>query len=279
MWSDASPVAGTDLQGQVLLIVLASGLTINRVLPGVCLAYGFGRVIDKAIALLHALFLICGPDKLVLEYVLASIRSVTTDLGTEIDIPDIPDILDPFLKVMAGSPIESFVGMVDRTSRLLPSALKIAGWSHMMSNLVKHACFSVSNWPALLKGMRTVCNFLKKEDWRKHIVKALRSQVPGIGKLLAHWSANFAKWRYETIHDCLEAMVKVRDLCQGYLIDSVKIFGTNFQEVPFLRDFVAACRWHHLWEFASAFFCYVCTPLERARRWGLACSCCTAVAG
>ena len=130
LFSDASPVTGTELQGMVLVIVLASGLVIQRVLPGVALWYGYGRLVDKAIALLWALFLVCGPREVVIRFMFEKIKSVTTDMGTELGFADVPDLLSAFLKHMNGASLLSLSGCVDGGSRLMKNALTISGWGN-----------------------------------------------------------------------------------------------------------------------------------------------------
>ena len=99
LFSDASPVTGTELQGMILQIVYATGLIECRVMPGVALWFGFTRTIDKLIALLWSLMLICGPDLKVLRFALDKIRSITTDMGTELGLLDMPDLAPSFLKM------------------------------------------------------------------------------------------------------------------------------------------------------------------------------------
>ena len=63
LFSDGSPVVGIELQGMVLQLMLTTGAVMTKILPGAALQYGMCRAIDKAVALLWALFLICGSLK------------------------------------------------------------------------------------------------------------------------------------------------------------------------------------------------------------------------
>jgi hypothetical protein len=63
VYSDGSPVTGTEIQGMLLELWLTSGIMTTIIMPGMALHYGFCRVVDKALAFLWALWLVCGPRK------------------------------------------------------------------------------------------------------------------------------------------------------------------------------------------------------------------------
>ena len=60
-YSDSSPVTGIELQGMVLDFLLRDGTWVRSTLPGSSLAYGLHDWASKALALVWAAFLICGP--------------------------------------------------------------------------------------------------------------------------------------------------------------------------------------------------------------------------
>ena len=136
LYSDASPVTGVELQGMILDIMYIDDTLDPFVLPGVCLAHGAFGLFSKAFALLWALFLIIGPWEHGLSFVLGSIRSITTDMGGEIKLLDVPNILPAFLQFIRGVALADLVSSVDLTSRLFKRALRISGWSHMFGNLM-----------------------------------------------------------------------------------------------------------------------------------------------
>ena len=55
--------------------------------------HGRGRAIDRAIAFLHAVALMFGFDIGLLEWLFSKIVSLTTDMGIEMRIPDVPNTL------------------------------------------------------------------------------------------------------------------------------------------------------------------------------------------
>ena len=196
-----------------------------------------------------------------LYFFMSRIRSVTTDMGTEINMTDAPNIVGAFLRHLAGAPLATLIGTVDLASRLMPRALKIPGWSHLWSNMIKHACYCVTNWLVLLPGMRNLTKFFRNESWRLHIVTTLESEFPGVRKLLESFSASMTKWRYETVFVVIEALLKLRYLCQTFLINASKMFN-DFKGAVLLSDFVTCCKWDHLWEFMDAFLNSLHAPLN-----------------
>ena len=173
LFSDASPGTGTELQGMVIQICLSSGFMDTRVMPGVALWFGFTRLVDKAVALLWSLCLCCGPSPHVLDFVRMKVKSITTDMGTENGLNDIPNIIPAFLRWANGSPLDSLHGIVDRKSRMFPRSVRISGWGHMFGNLMKAAAQSVDQWPRMLSYTRILCTFWRNQTWRSAVAKHL----------------------------------------------------------------------------------------------------------
>ena len=155
----------------------------------------------------------------------------------------------------------------------MPNALQVCGWSHLFGNLMKSAAYATSNWPILLRGMRILCNFFRNDSWRQNIKDKLRGKVPSIDALLLSFTSTLAKWRFETLHDVQQSLLRLRVLCQEHLKDACSLFK-DFQEPQTLKDFATACKWDHLWQWMASFFRFVLRPLEKGRRWGLLCACC-----
>ena len=113
--SDGSPVTGTELQGMILQIIKRNSRhTVNIILPGV--AQGCCRLIDKALALMWAIFLVTG-DMNVMAWVFSSIRSVTTDMGVELGLGGVSNLLPIFEKWMRGARVHT---LVPECARLCP---------------------------------------------------------------------------------------------------------------------------------------------------------------
>jgi len=174
-----------------------------------------------------------------------------------------------------GVPLELLEGTVDLNSRLFDGALKIAGWSHLFGNMAKFACNNNEKWPTLLNCVRKLCFFWRNDTWRQKVLARIKGRYPAAKKLLDHaFQARLAKWRYETIYLCFRDLLALREICQGYLRDPAAIFGEGFQDQGLLADIKTACNFDDLWIFIKKFMVKVLEPLEKARRWGLVCTCC-----
>ena len=273
LFTDGSPVSGQELQGMILQLVYIDGTVRNFILPGVVLHYGFNSVADKTIALLWALFLVCGPDEELLTWLLSNVRSITTDMGTELKIMDSPDLLPAFLARINGARLQDLQSSIVMSSRLLNRCLRIPGWSHLMGNLMKFSTKSISRWPRIFHLIRRLCSFFRNQTWREHIVALLGGDFPDVELLLKSFTAHFNKLRYESIFQGMAQLLKLRVLCETRLVHVDEMF-TEFQDRELLVDVRAACAWPEFWSFNASFFNYVIEPSEMLRRWGLVCQCC-----
>ena len=207
----------------------------------------------KTSVFLWSLTLVIGYRPDILQWMLGLIRSVTTDLCTEIGLVDVPDISLAFSRRLLGVPMECLMGAIDGGSRLMTNALRFAGWSHLASNLIKFACRSISIWPDILTAARHLCRFFRSESWRNAIADALEEQFPEIRVLMKSFHGHFAKWRYEAVPEAFEALLALRPLCQTFLIDVDKILGNKFQEKELWTAVRSACRWTEFWVFIKVF--------------------------
>ena len=71
LFTDASPVTGTELQGMVLELFLITGMLMKVVMPGVVLHFGGTRLIDRIIAFLWSLTLMIGTDYKLCKFLLS----------------------------------------------------------------------------------------------------------------------------------------------------------------------------------------------------------------
>ena len=276
LYTDGSPVTGSEMQGMVLDICMLTGIVFTYVLPGCVMHYGMCRAIDKVFAFLWSLHLVIGVSFPDLDWLIKKIKSVTTDMGIEFGVIDAPDILKAFLRRRMGVPMSLLAGTVDLSSRLFCEALRISGWGHTFGNIMYFACKCFARWPEMLSHIRVLLRFFKNPTWRERIADALSEQFPEARLLLKSFTASLAKWRYETVDTCLGQLFVLRRLCQEFLHDIDRMFP-QFQDKELLIDVRTACRFKDLWTFIGAFYAELIHPLELARRWGLVCSCCSAL--
>jgi len=146
--SDSSPTTGQEIQGQVVDIVYRDKSHRNIVLPGASLCYGHLDAMNKTTGLLHAVWLIAGPDLPAMSYFISKVRCICTDMGVEMHILDSPDILQALLAWMSGKELVTCAALVRTDRRLYWMALRISGWSHSMGNLLKTILNRCERWPA-----------------------------------------------------------------------------------------------------------------------------------
>ena len=217
--SDASPVTGTELQGMLLDICFLGGAILRRYLPPMSLAYGFCSAIDKTVALLWSLWLVAGPREEDLRWVCDRIKSVTTDLGTEILTAQTPAILHCFHCWLQGRPLDSMARSVRSTTRLFPRCLRIAGWMHTLGNVMRQGAERSPSWNRYKTHIRALCKFFRNETYRNHLVRLLHPLHPvlNLEPKLRTFSAQLAKWRFQTARACAEQLLPLRELCEGHL--------------------------------------------------------------
>ena len=110
-------------------------------MPLTCLGYGCVDLPSKMSRLLWAIFLEVGGDEgLFFEYT-NSVRSLTTDMGTESGLANFPDCRSAFLARVRGN--ESIPAVVEG-SFCFPSCLQTPGWHHAWDSILKDCC---KKWP------------------------------------------------------------------------------------------------------------------------------------
>jgi hypothetical protein len=190
---------------------------IRLVLPGSTLAYGRTGTMDKGAALLWSIWLIAGPSLDALEWFCDNVRSLTTDFGVEMHLLELPDIKEALLAWAAGCPLPRVRMLVKPDQRLFRKALRIAGWSHTMGNIMKDTAEQFPQWPSFLGMMRSMVKFYKNTSYREHIRRRLVWTAEE-DKTLKHFTASFAKWRYETVFEVLRQLLDYRQYphsCHG----------------------------------------------------------------
>jgi len=145
----------------------------TRVFPGASLPFGFHRFIDKVMSLIWVIFLVAGPREETMRYFLSKVRSVTTDMGLEVNIAAAPDLLPPLLRWMAGEPLTDLYNTVDPLSRLFPRAIRIGGISHILGSIMKTAAYSYRQWPQYIEWIRALVKWFRSEEHRTHLLWVL----------------------------------------------------------------------------------------------------------
>ena len=82
--------------------------------------------------------------------------SITVDMGVELGLCKVPDILDAFFRWLRGATTVSLIGTVILSSRLTPNALPIPGWSHIFAWAMYKFVKRHPQWPELLESIRII---------------------------------------------------------------------------------------------------------------------------
>ena len=271
VFSDASPVTGTELQGMLVDINFTDGTMIRLTLPGSSLAYGHQDTMSKAVALVWACWLVAGPTHDDLSWFLSHIRSLTTDFGNEIHLLEAPDISQALVAWIGGLECWHLLRrQIKHDARAFPRALRVGGWSHMLGNLMKSTATRLNCWPRYLRHMRELCRFFKNDSYRQHIRRRLHPlsalAKEALGKA---FTAGFAKWRYETVAEALRQIGDLREVCEKLTI----LLFAHAQEQDHIARVMEACRDAKFLSWVVVAGREIFQVLEALRRWGMICDC------
>ena len=267
IYSDASPVVGSELQGMILDVMLTDGSLERLVLPGSTLAYGHTDSVSKGVALVWALWLIAGPTTDDLAWVCSKIRSLTTDFGVEMHLLELPDIVQAFVAWVGGISLANVQHLIVHNKRLFGKALRIAGFSHTLGGIMKVLAERSPDWPKDLGHMRSLCRFWKIGSYRTHIARRM-PHIENISMLTRSFTAGFAKWRYETVVSVLKQLNRRRVVCEEHL--SPALFA-HAEDQEMIASVFRACRDKPFWRWAAAALEKVFQDLEWLRQWAMVC--------
>ena len=270
LYSDASPVTGSEIQGMVVDVIFTDASMERFVCPGVNLAYGHTDTFSKGVSLLWAIWLIAGPSVDDLRWFCGEVVSLTTDFGVEMHLLEVPDFTEAFIVWIGGAPRHMMHPLVRHDVRLFARAVRIAGWSHTMGNLMKALAEEFHMWPVYIKHLRVLCKFFKNDSYRTHIENKLKD-FPNINALVKSFTAGFAKWRYETVVEVLGQLGKLRQFCEEQLSASLKILFSHVQDAAELEGVHEACKDKPFWRWVVVARTEIFERLEVLRKWGMVC--------
>ena len=248
-------------------VVQRDGTIDTRTFPGSTMPFGFHRFIDKVLCIVWAIWLVAGPNIEEMRFYLSKVRSITTDLGLELNLCRAPDILPVFMAWVRGETLEEFYNTVDPCSRLFPRAMRIGGVSHILGAIMKTGACSYQKWPQWLTWIRNLVKWFRNEEHRAHVLWVLGSPHR---KVLSSFSCNLAHWRFNTMWDVLSVLLKYRNICVHHM---TAVDWSHSKEKDVLAECLKACADVQFWIFLQVFYTFIIDPLEKARRWSLKCPC------
>ena len=109
---------------------------------------------------------------------------------------------------------------------------------------MRMAAESVQHWPIILSAVRVMVNFLRVTAWRRVCQgELLKLRKRDMSEQLERFSANLAKWRYETYHDVFRDLGKLSSFCQEYLSNRIRAWFSQFEDKTLLSSVEYACNW------------------------------------
>ena len=238
VYSDGSPVIGEELQGMLIDVHLRTGAMVRKTLPGSQLSYGFAGVTAKGLALLWGMMLLVGASEHSLTWIMDKITSYTTDFGNEIRLLELPSLTKALLAWVAGATLLDVGPMIVQTSRQCPNALRVVGWNHTLGGIMKAVCEQCPGWPQIISDLRAMTNFLRNRSYRKHLMRLLESVVDV--KPLKWFTAQFAKWRFETLADACYQLNRLKEIFRHIRKEHFQ----NVQDKEQLKHFMRAIKDH-----------------------------------
>ena len=164
-----------------------------------------------------------------------------------LDCPDCLAAFDAYLK--GNRDVARIHGLVDNSARLFVSALRVAGWNHMVSGGLKYALKSYPLWPERLSAMRLLCKFYRNEAYRAHIVRCVKLRTGvDVSKLMQYFSASFARWRFETVWTVQDQLLPLRQISER---EVQRPMFNNPQDRETVEGAIDACSNKDLWVFMA----------------------------
>ena len=206
---DASPQGGVEIFNTFCRMehVDKSGSAFAielRRFPLTTLGVGKASVADKTQALLHQIFLECGPSISNMRKMLDSVRQCLSDMGTEFQIANSRDCLPQIYK---DSEAASGTSPDGRDSDFLfPNALQVPGTLHIIDLCIRVSLESGSWWSDFEANLKAIAQWSTKgrrDILRMQILKGADNDITDMqrrdwAKALEKTPEKFAKWRWQT---------------------------------------------------------------------------------
>ena len=223
--ADASPQCFEEVFGVHLESLKGVDLSTlqSEKLPGSTLQHGHFGLGQKVFNLLWSLWLNFGGSRANLQIALANVRCVVTDLGVEKRLCDTRDCLSAFLSHCASFEDDTHTDDQESAASseqyLFPRALWIPGWNHLWSGIMETVLNSLESFEKQLPKMRVLVKFLRVKGHRHKFASWLDSQ--GLGdaatQVRAPFHASFLHWRWNTMADVFEELVRLSSILQRWL--------------------------------------------------------------
>ena len=198
-----------------------------------------------------------GPSLRQMRAVLESFRWITSDQGVESGLADVADCLNSFHHWASGGDARH-APPIDLRGYLLPRAVFVPGFNHILGNLIRESASQVPNWPQMLHRLRVATKFLRVYDYR-FVLAEMLSLIAAREELLKPYRASFVAWRWETLPMAVKELHRLSPVLRHHFIPDV--FG-KLEDQTLLKEVVSVFQSDsfHKWLAAMA------PPMQGARR-------------
>ncbi len=269
---DKSPQGGLEVFSAVCeTMVWTMGVFIRyfqTFFPFVLIGHGHASAEDIVMTLLHLIFLAFGPDTHTMRVFCNSVRWWLSDFGTEAKVPKSVDLLPVFTAYRK----RTWLPPVNQLSRLFPRCIFMYGWNHNWNVVLKFVLKEIYWFADWLTKLKQVVAFFKTESYRNAIRNYLHSQGLLVeGDILLEFRCSFAKWRWQTLHECVICVMKIEFLVRLWRPVKETLFR-NQQDKTELAAVSEAMEDTRFFTRTSNVK-LICGKIELIRRWIGGCAC------
>ena len=236
---------------------------------------------EKAQAFTHQTWLEYGPSAASVRAGNARVRTILSDMGTELGIADLRDLVDSFVPG-AGPPMVEAAAAVGPEGPgpgpfMFPMAIGVPGTQHILDNVLYSSVRLLELWPSFEKELKAVAQWLAPIGNRRALQHMLRVRVPeeqeAIQKLdrTMDW---FAQWRWKTLSSCLYALCLLEPpLRLVTAVTTLRDLARRRKTTGDVDKFWAGIDSQRFWN-TVVFLMELLEPMRTFAAWVRGCDCC-----
>ena len=284
---DASPQAGQEVYCTVERVMSCAEVSVghNKLsgapglgqyqFPIVVLGAGRMGLAEKAQAYVHQMWLEYGPTAAAIRAANGRVRVILSDMGTELGIGDMRDIVDAAL---AGQCVRGTQpGQSGQSEFMFPRALVVPGPQHILDNVLQSSVEALRWWASYEVALKTVSQWVNPVGNRRAMQFFLRRGGRSeMAKLLSKGVDRFAHWRWKTLGNVVKSLGELEPALRQVLlvttVDELKRRRKGVGEIEKVWAFISE---DSFWARRAWVQTQIAPVLEFAQ-WVRGCHCCEA---
>ena len=269
LYCDASP-QWRGLEMFASSFELSFGDTVlRRLFPLVSLDRRRLDALGKTLTLMWQIYLIAGPSADLLKYFCSRVASITTDMGVEHKIANMPGLWGEFWLLF--EPRKQLRDGEGDDDWLFPNCLHCPGWNHTFDLVLRTGLCSLVFFPSFLEKFKAVIAFLRLESNVSVLCQHLNQRgVAGVAEMLrAARLPKLAAWRWGTLHEACKGLDRfVVTLSQHF--DAAWFTATRqAAQLGLVTRALSSEDWLEQFRFVTWF----CQWIGELMIWGRGCDC------